>query len=93
MQELQGHAKCLQHENYQLRAQVEKSCKLGRDVRDDNHDKHPIARYKGKEPIIFGDNDALANDELPSSTASRKECLRQHKGQIAKEALTPPCPQ
>ena len=34
MKELQGHAECLQHENDQLRTQMEKSCDLGKDVQD-----------------------------------------------------------
>ena len=32
--DLHGHAECLQWENDQLRAQIEKSCDLEKDVRD-----------------------------------------------------------
>ena len=64
MQELQCRAECLQRENDQLWAQVEKSRKLGRDVQDGDHFEHPIARNKGKEPIISDDVDALVDDEL-----------------------------
>ena len=48
MQELRGHVERLQCENDQLRAQVEKSRELGRDVRDDDRAEQPIARNKGK---------------------------------------------
>ena len=37
MQELQARVERLQRENDQLRALVEKSLELARDVRDDNH--------------------------------------------------------
>ena len=48
MKELQGHAKHLQCENDQLRAQIEKSHDLGKDVRDSNQTMHLIARNRGK---------------------------------------------
>ena len=66
MQELQARIECLQRENDQLRSQVEKSLKLGNDVREGDRVEHPIVRNKGKEPIISDDGDAPANDELSS---------------------------
>ena len=64
MQELQARAERLQRENDQLRAQLEKSCELGNDVRDGDRVEHPIARNKGKEPITYSDDYALIDDEL-----------------------------
>ena len=66
IQDLQGSVELLQHKNDQLRAQVEKSRELGRDVQDGDRAKHPIARNKGKEPIIPDDVDAPIDDELSS---------------------------
>ena len=68
MKDLQGHAECLQRENDQLRAQIEKSHFLGKDVRDNGQVVHPIARNKGKETIILEDVNTLANDELSSDS-------------------------
>ena len=66
MQELQAYAERLQRENDQLWAQVVETRDLGKDVRDDDRVEHPIARNKGKKPIIFGDGDAPVDDELSS---------------------------
>ena len=99
MQELLACAERLQCENDQLQTQVEKSRDLGKDVRDGDCLKHLIACNKGKEPIISDDGDALEDDELSNrevpnhKSFARKECSRQHKGQIAKEVLPPPYPQ
>ena len=48
---------------------MEKSCNLGKDVRDGDRAVHPITRNKGKEPIIPNDVDTLANDELSSGNS------------------------
>ena len=64
MQELQAHVERLQRENDQLRALVDKSRDLGKDVQDGDRAEHPIACNKGKEPIIFGDSDAPTDHEL-----------------------------
>ena len=69
MKELQGHVERLQWENDQLRAQIEKSRNLGKDVRDNGRAVHPIASNKGKEPIIPDNVDTLAYDELSSSNS------------------------
>ena len=66
MQKLQEHAERLQRENDQLRAQEDKSHELGRDVQDGDRAEHPIARNKGKEPIIFSDGDALDGKFQPN---------------------------
>ena len=70
MQELQTCVERFQRENDQLLSQVEKSLELRKDVRDGNRAEHPIVRSKGKEPIIFGDGDALADDELSSGRSA-----------------------
>ena len=60
MKELQGQAERLRSENDQLRAQIEKSCK---NAQDNGHDVQPIARNKGKGPVVHDDVDTLADDE------------------------------
>ena len=49
-----------------MRAQVEKSYELGRDVQDGDHAEQPIALNKGKEPIIPDDVGAPTDDEFSS---------------------------
>ena len=45
--------------------QVETKRDLGeRNVQDSGQARHPIARDKGKEPIVLDGVDTLANDEL-----------------------------
>ena len=58
MQELQVRIKSLQRDNDQLRSQVEKSLKLGKDVREGDCAERPIIRNKEKDPIISNDGDA-----------------------------------
>ena len=43
---------------------MEKSRKLGNDVRDGDSVEHPIARNEGKEAITSDDGDAPADNEL-----------------------------
>ena len=69
MKELQGHAERLQHENDQLRAQIEKSHNLGKDVRDCGRLVHPITHHKGKEPVIHDNVDTPEDDELSSGSS------------------------
>ena len=69
MKELQCHVERLQHENDQLRAQIEKSHDLGKDVRDSGRTLHPIPHNRGKEPIIPDDVDTPADNELFSSSS------------------------
>ena len=69
MKELQGQAESLQCENDQLQAQIEKSCDLGKDVQDNGRTAHPIARNKGKEPIVLDDVDTPVDDELSSGNS------------------------
>ena len=63
MKELQSHAKRLQRENDQLRAQIEKSRDLGKDVRDSSRVVHLIALNRGNELIILDDVDTPTDDE------------------------------
>ena len=65
MRELQDRVEHPQRENDHLQAQVEKMHNLGeRDVQDNGQARQPAARDKGKEPIVPGDVDTSANDEL-----------------------------
>ena len=64
MKELQGHVERLQQENDQLQAQIEKSCYLGKYVRDSGQDEHPTARNKGNDSIVPDDVNTPTDDEL-----------------------------
>ena len=52
-----------------MRAQIEKSRDLGKDVRDNGSAVHPITRNRGKEPIIPDDVDTPVDDELSSGSS------------------------
>ena len=64
MKELQGQAERLWCDNDQLRAEIEKSHNLGKDMRDSDFDAQPIARDKGKGPVAPDNVDTLMDDEL-----------------------------
>ena len=65
MKELQGHVKRLQWENDQLRAQIEKSPYMGKDVLDGDQAAYSITRNKGKESVILEDVDTLQTMSCP----------------------------
>ena len=67
MHELQDCAERLQRENDQLQSQV---VELGKDVQERDRAEPPIVCNKGKEPVIFGDCDALIDDKLSSGRSS-----------------------
>ena len=69
VKELQGQAERLWHENDKLRAQIEKSRDLGKDVRDSNRDAQLIAHDNGKGPTAPYDVDTLVDDELSSGSS------------------------
>ena len=69
MKELQGQSTHLRRENDQLRAQIEKSRDLGKDVQDSDHDAQPIANDKRKGTVDPDDVDTPTNDELSSSNS------------------------
>ena len=52
-----------------MRAQIEKSLDLGKDARDSGRVVHPIARNRGKDPIIPDDVDTPADDEFSSGNS------------------------
>ena len=62
MKGLQSQVEPLRRENDQLVAQIEKSCDLGKDVRDSNHTAQPITCDKGNKPIAHNDVDTSVND-------------------------------
>ena len=69
MEKLQGHAEHLQREHDQLRAKIEKSHDLGKEVRDSGRSVHLIALNRGKELIILDDVDIPVDDELSSRSS------------------------
>ena len=52
-----------------MRAHIEKSRNLGKDVRDSDRVVHLIASNKGKKPVIPDDVDTPADDELSSGSS------------------------
>ena len=48
---------------------MEKSCDLGKEVRDSDQSAYPITRNKGKEPVILDDVDTPVDDELSSGSS------------------------
>ena len=67
MAELRNHADHLQKENDRLRARLEKD--RGENARVSNHPAPPVKQNKGKKPILLGDSDAEADDELSSGSS------------------------
>ena len=51
-----------------MRAYIEKSRNLGKDVQDSGRAAQPIAHDKGKEPIVPKDVDTPADDKLSSGS-------------------------
>ena len=68
MTELQSHADHLQQENDCPRAYLEED--RGENARGSSHPTPPVKQNKGKQPILPGNNDAVADDELSSSSSS-----------------------
>ena len=88
MKELEGHVEHLQRENDELRAKIEKSRDLGKDVRNGGRVAHPNTRSKGKELIILDDVDTLTDDELSSgSSPSLSLSLTKNARESAKAKL------
>ena len=73
MRELQDRVEHLQGENNHLRSQVEKRRDLSEKyVQDSSQAKHPIARNKGKEPIVPDNIDTPTDDELSLGSSPAK---------------------
>ena len=67
MAELSNHADRLQQENDCLRARLEED--QGENARGSSHPTPPVKQNRRKEPILPGDNDAAADDELSSGSS------------------------
>ena len=67
MTELRNHADHLQQESNRLRARLEED--QGENARGSSHPAPPVKQNKGKEPILPGDSDAAADDELSSGSS------------------------
>ena len=61
MDELQSRADHLHQENDHLRARLEED--RGENARGSRHPAPPVKQNNGKEPILPGDSDAVADDE------------------------------
>ena len=67
MAELQSRADHLQQENDRLRAHLEED--RGENALGSSHPAPSVKQNKGKEPILRGDNEAVAEDELSSGSS------------------------
>ena len=67
MAKLRNCADHIQQENDHLRACLEED--RGENARASNHPAPPIKQNRGKEPILSGDSEAAADDELSSSSS------------------------
>ena len=67
MAKLWNRADYLQQENDHLRARLEED--RGENARESNHPAPPVKQNRGKEPILPGNSDAAADDELSSGSS------------------------
>ena len=67
MAELRNCADRLQQENDRLRARLEED--RGENARESNHHAPLVKQNRGKEPILLGESDAAADDELSSGSS------------------------
>ena len=67
MAELRNRADHLQQENDGLRASLEEN--RGENARESSHLAPPVKQNRGKEPILPGDSDAIADNELSSGSS------------------------
>ena len=67
MAELRNHADRLQQENDRLQAHLEED--QGENAQGSSHTAPPIKQKRGKEPILPGDSDATADEELSSGSS------------------------
>ena len=68
MAELRNCDDHLQQENDRLRARLEED--RGENAQVSSHPAPPVKQNRGKEPILPGDSDAAADDELSSGSSS-----------------------
>ena len=68
MAELQSHANHLQKENDRLRARLEED--QGENARGSSPSAPSVNHNKGKPPVLSGDNNAVADDELSFGSSS-----------------------
>ena len=67
MVELRNHADHLQQDNDCLRARLEED--RGENARGSSHPAPSVKQNRGKEPILPGDSDAAADNELSSGSS------------------------
>ena len=63
-----------------MRAQIEKSRDLGKDVRDSGRAARLIAHNKGKKPIVPDDVDTPVDDELSSGSSPSLSLSSEKEG-------------
>ena len=89
MAELRNRADHLQQENDRPRSRLEEDwCE---NARGSSHLAPPIKQNRGKEPILPGDNDAAADDELSSSSSSLLDLSSPKNNVEAESRKRPPC--
>ena len=89
MVELRKHANRLQQENERLRTRLETN--RGENSRGPIHPA-PLAQLnKGKEPILMGESDPPADDELSSCSSPLLDRSPPHNNAEAESKKRPPC--
>ena len=88
MAELRDHANLLQQENDRLRTRLEAD--RGENTWGHTHPTPPVQPSKGKEPILTGDSDFLADDELSSSSSPLPHLSPPLNNAEAKSRKRPP---
>ena len=88
MDELQSHADHFQKENDRLRARLEEG--RGEKAQGNNYLAPQVKQNKGKEPILPGDSDAAANDELSSGSSPLLDLPPPKNNVEAKSRKSPP---
>ena len=88
MAELQNHAASLQQENDCLRIGLEAD--RGENIRRRTHPAPPIQTSKGKEPILPGDSDPPADDELSSGSSPLPDLPPSQNNAEVESRMRPP---
>ena len=88
MAELRDRANLLQQETNRLRARLEED--QGENTGRSSHPTPPVKHNRGKEPILPGDRDAIADNELSSSSFPLLDLSPSKNNMEAKSRKRPP---
>ena len=89
MVELRNRADHLQKENDRLRARLEED--RGENARGSSHPTPSVKQNRGKEPLLLGDSDAAADDELSFGSSPLPDLSPPKNNMEAESRKKPPC--